>query len=180
MGWNIQQKKEIICENNAVPHQHHSSLGSAPNRKYLGLLVHTSDSKAMRAVEEAPCWAGAKAAAPATRAERAASLNMVGYVWFDRNCEIVRPWMMMVDAERSMLVERGRSTLRDRIFQFECSTVDTLKKNLCACPARARAQMSFLSCCFFLPASSPDGRSTEGLHRPAGKKAISYRHFYIW
>ena len=38
----------------------------------------TSFSKAeARAVEEAPCWAGAKAAAPATRAERAASLNMV-------------------------------------------------------------------------------------------------------
>ena len=37
----------------------------------------TSDSKALRAVEEAPCWAGAKAAAEPMRA-RAASLNMVG------------------------------------------------------------------------------------------------------
>ena len=36
----------------------------------------TSDSKALRAVEEAPCWAGAKAAAEPMRA-RAASLNMV-------------------------------------------------------------------------------------------------------
>ena len=80
-----------------VPHQHHSQVSAPANRKYLGLLVHTSDSKAMRAVEEAPCWAGAKAAAPATRAERAASLNMVGYVWFDRNCEIVRPWMMVLE-----------------------------------------------------------------------------------
>ena len=55
-----------------------NSFSALPiSRKYLGLLVHTSDSKALRAVEEAPCWAGAKAAAPATRAERAASLNMV-------------------------------------------------------------------------------------------------------
>ena len=56
--------------------QHHSSHGFA-RIEYLGLLVHTSDSKALRAVEEAPCWAGAKAAAEPMRA-RAASLNMVG------------------------------------------------------------------------------------------------------
>ena len=79
---------------------------------------------------------------------------------------------------RSMLVEIEH--VRDRIFQFECSTVDTLKKNLCACPARAGADVfsSILSVASsFCP---PPPQTEEGLHRPAGKKAISYRYFYIW
>ena len=40
----------------------------------------------MRAVEEAPCWAGAKAAAPATREAMARDLNMVDKVGLWKCC----------------------------------------------------------------------------------------------
>ena len=48
------------------------------SKKPRGGWAPSSDSKAFKAVEEAPCWAGAKAEAPAMREAMAASLNMVG------------------------------------------------------------------------------------------------------